>query len=58
MRYFTLRHLLDRPENDAEVAATRRAIMDSEPVQKILARQKAEGYWVKPDAVLVRRFAT
>ncbi len=49
VRYFTLRHLLDRSEEDAEVQAARRDIMASEPVQKILAKQKAEGYWVKPD---------
>jgi hypothetical protein len=29
VRYFTLRHLLDRPENDGETQAARRAIMDS-----------------------------
>jgi len=48
VRYFTLRHLLDRPEDDAEVQAARRAIMTSEPVQKILAAQNSEGYWSKP----------
>jgi len=48
VRYFTLRHLLDRPEDDAEVCAARRAIVDSEPVQKILAAQAPAGYWVKP----------
>ncbi|PJH75186.1 MAG: nitrogen fixation protein NifH, partial [Anaerolineae bacterium CG_4_9_14_0_8_um_filter_58_9] len=47
VRYFTLRHLLDRPEDDAEVQAARRAIMTSEPVQKILAAQNSEGYWSK-----------
>ncbi len=49
VRYFTLRHLLDRAEEDAEVRAARRAIMDSTPVKKILSKQKTEGYWVKPD---------
>ncbi len=48
VRYFALRHLLDRPEDDPEVQAARRAIMTSEPVQKILAAQKPEGYWSKP----------
>jgi hypothetical protein len=48
VRYFSLRHLLDRPEDDAEVTAARRAIMQSEPVQKILAAQNSEGYWSKP----------
>jgi hypothetical protein len=48
VRYFALRHLLDRAAADREVQAARRAIMQSEPVQKILAAQKPEGYWLKP----------
>lgn len=48
VRYFTLRHLLDRPEGDADVRAARRAIMTSEPVKKILAAQQPEGFWIKP----------
>lgn len=48
VRYFTLQHLLDRPEDDREVQSARRAIMRSDPVKKILAAQNSEGYWVKP----------
>ena len=48
VRYFALRHLLDRPEDDAEVQAARHVIMTSEPVQNILSAQDAEGYWGKP----------
>jgi hypothetical protein len=48
VRYFTSRGLLDRPEDDPEVQAARHAIMTSEPVQKILSAQEAEGYWGKP----------
>ena len=48
VRYFSLRHLLDRSEDDPEVLAARRAIMGSEPVQKILAAQNSAGYWSKP----------
>lgn len=47
VRYFTLRHLLDRSEDDPEVQAARRAVMRSEAVRKILAAQEPEGYWVK-----------
>jgi len=47
VRYFTLRHLLNRPEDDPKVQAAQRAIMDSEPVKKILAAQDPEGFWVK-----------
>jgi hypothetical protein len=48
VRYFALWHLLDRAVADREVQAARRAIMQSEPVRKILAAQKPEGYWLKP----------
>jgi hypothetical protein len=48
VRYFTLRHLLDRSADDREVQGARRAIMKSTPVRKILAAQNPEGYWVKP----------
>ncbi len=47
VRYFALKYLLDRSEEDREVQAARRAIMKSESVEKILAAQKKEGYWVK-----------
>jgi hypothetical protein len=50
VRYFALRHLLDRAEDDRDVQAARRAIMQSAPVRKILAAQKPEGYWFKPGA--------
>jgi hypothetical protein len=48
VRCFALKHLLDRPEDDADVQAARRAIMRSEPIKKILAAQEPEGYWAKP----------
>ena len=48
VRYFALKHLLDRSDDDADVQAARRAIMRSEPIRKILAAQEPEGYWVKP----------
>jgi hypothetical protein len=48
VRYHALRSLLDLPADDRDVLAARRAIMRSEPVQKILAAQKPEGYWRKP----------
>ncbi len=46
--YWTLRELLDRSPRDRDVLAAKAAIMQSAPVKKILAAQKAEGYWVKP----------
>ena len=43
IRYYTLRDILGRDENDKEVKAAKAAIMASGPVPVIL-----EGYWDKP----------
>jgi len=48
VRYFALRDLLGRGEDDPEVRAARAAIMESEPVSVILANRHPDGYWVKP----------
>jgi len=48
VRYVTLRDLLDRPQDDAEVIAAQKAIMSSKPVKEILEAQYPQGYWVKP----------
>ena len=48
VRYFALKYLLDRSDDDADVQAARRAIMRCEPIRKILAAQEPEGYWAKP----------
>jgi len=47
VRYFALRYLLDRPDDERDVQAARRAVMRSEPIQTILAAQAPEGYWAK-----------
>ena len=48
VRYFALRDLLHRSEDDSDVLATRSAIKTSQPVREILAAQYPEGYWIKP----------
>jgi len=48
VRYFALRELLDRPDDDPEVQAARAAIMTTGPVPAILDAQYPDGYWVKP----------
>lgn len=48
VRFFALRDLLGRPEDDAEVLAARSAIMRSGPVPAILDAQYPAGYWVEP----------
>lgn len=45
IRYFTLRHLLGRREEDGEVAAARSAIMHEGLVPIMLARQTGQGKW-------------
>ena len=47
IRYYTLRDILGRDENDSEVKAAKAAIMASGPVPAILAAQQPEGYWDK-----------
>jgi hypothetical protein len=48
VRYFALRDLLDRPEDDPELIAAQAAVMRTGPVPIILKAQEPEGYWVKP----------
>lgn len=48
VRYFALRDLLGRPEDDPELRQARTAIMTSGPVPAILAAQQPDGEWVKP----------
>jgi hypothetical protein len=50
IRYYTLRDILGRGENDKEVKAAKAAIMASGPVPVILAAQQPEGYWDKAGA--------
>jgi hypothetical protein len=45
VRYFTLRDLLDRPEDDPEVAMARAGIMTLPPASDILAAQRTDGSW-------------
>jgi hypothetical protein len=47
IRYYTLRDILGRDENDKEVKAAKAAIMARGPVPVILAAQQPEGYWGK-----------
>jgi hypothetical protein len=51
IRYYALRDILGRDENDKEVKTAKAAIMASGPVPVILAAQQPEGYWDKPGVV-------
>jgi hypothetical protein len=45
VRYFALRWLLAKSERDKDVVSARQAIGQSAPIQKIVERQRPEGYW-------------
>jgi hypothetical protein len=45
VKYFSLRWLIGKPENDVEVVSASQAIAQSEPVKVLLRRQRPEGYW-------------
>ncbi len=47
VRYYTLRDILNRDEQDEAVRDAQSAIMSTGPVPEILAAQEPEGYWVK-----------
>jgi hypothetical protein len=45
IRYFTLRDLLGKGEDEVEVIASKKAIPNSPVVSKILAKQNSDGHW-------------
>lgn len=48
VRYFTLRDILGKGEDDPQVVAAKQAIPASKVVKKIFGRQNPEGYWEEP----------
>jgi hypothetical protein len=48
VRYLALRDLLDRPQDDPELADARRAAHTAGPIAAILEQMNPEGYWVRP----------
>jgi len=56
VRYFALRDLLDRGEADSEVKKAKAAIHASKVIQKILSKQKAEGYWEDPNSPYLPKY--
>jgi hypothetical protein len=49
VRYFILRDILEKPEEDLELQEARLEIMKAGLVTAILAKQKEEGYWEIPE---------
>ncbi|MGQ9565271.1 MAG: hypothetical protein ACUVT5_01825 [Candidatus Bathyarchaeales archaeon] len=48
VRYFTLKEILDKSENDSEIVAAKKAIPNSQIVSKIFAKQNPDGSWMIP----------
>jgi len=48
IRYFTLRDILDRKEDDPELQASKAEVPRSKVVLRIFSKQKPEGYWEEP----------
>jgi hypothetical protein len=56
VRYFTLKHILEKPENNPELHEARLEIMQKGPVPAILAKQKKEGYWESPESFYTAKY--
>ena len=56
VRYFALRWLLGRPEDDSDVSAARRHIMRRGPVPAILAEQQSDGSWSDHDVLFGSKY--
>lgn len=51
VKYWTLRDLLGRPENDPEVRMVQQSITSWSPVSELLREQHPDGYWGEPEDV-------
>ncbi len=51
VRYWTLKDLLGKSEDDREVVASRNKIASYSPVAELLKEQHPEGYWGEPEDV-------
>ena len=56
VRYFTLKYILKKPENDLELQETKLEIMKAGLVPAILAKQKKEGYWEIPEKFYTAKY--
>ena len=51
IRFWVLRDLLGRREDDSEVGETRKELLSWGPIQGVLREQHVEGYWGEPEDV-------
>lgn len=55
VRHATLATLLGKSPDDPQVRKARKAMMQSDPIRTILARQHSDGYWDKPAGFYSRK---
>ena len=55
VRYFTFLDILDKSWQNPEVVESKKQIMKSDLVQKILSKQNTEGYWFEPENFYIKR---
>jgi hypothetical protein len=56
VRYFALRDILGKPEDDLEVVGAKKLIPESAVVQRILGKQLPEGHWEKADSPYLPKY--
>ena len=56
VRYFALRDIVGKPEDDDELIAARRAIPESATIKEILKKQSSEGYWEDPKSPYLPKY--
>ncbi len=56
VRYFTLRDIVGKPDDDFETMNSKMAIQESAVVQKILQKQNPQGFWEKADSPYLPKY--
>jgi hypothetical protein len=56
VKYYTLRDILEKPEEDPELQKARQEIMKAGLVPDILEKQKKEGYWEVPESFYTAKY--
>ena len=56
VRYFALSQIIDKPQNDPEVSATKKAIIRAGVVPKIFAKQNSDGSWESPEKFYTAKY--
>jgi len=55
VRYLTLMDILNKSNKNSEVIESKKKIMESGLIQKILSKQNPKGYWFEPENFYIKR---